>query len=156
MADPSQIQEKLKAAMMNIVGLVLTEAKNNLPSGVSPIMRENILRTQFKHDKGSSINFGFTHADADVLEKGQSPIPFSGTYTQRVPQHTRKTKRGNVSVRKHTRKYKNHRPMNINNRWFMATQTPDRKPTKWLETIAERMFEDETLLAKQIKLELER
>ena len=113
MADPSQIQEKLKAAMMNIVGLVLTEARNNLPS-------------------------------------------FSGTYTQRVPQHTRKTKRGNVSVRKHTRKYKNHRPMNINNRWFMATQTPDRKPTKWLETIAERMFEDETLLAKQIKLELER
>ena len=156
MADPFNIQDKIKAAMMNIVDLVLTEAKDNLPSSVSPMMRENILRTQFKHDKGSSVNFGFTHAEANVLEKGQSPIPFSGTYTQRVPRHTRKTKRGNVSVKKHTRTYKNHRPMNIDNRWFMATQTPDRKPTKWLGTIAERMFEDETLLAKQIKLELER
>jgi len=155
-ADPFQIEERIKTAMMNIIDLVLVEAKDNMPSGVSPIMRENILKSQFKHNKGSSVNFGFTHADADVLEKGQSPIPFSGTYTQRVPRHTRKTKRGNVSVKKHTRTYKNHRPMNIDNRWFMAAQTPDRKPTKWLGTIAERMFEDETLLAKQIKLELER
>ena len=156
MADPFQIEERIKTAMMNIIDLVLVEAKDNMPSGVSPIMRENILKSQFKHNKGSSVNFGFTHKDADALEKGQSPIPFSGTYTQKVSRHTRKTKRGDVPVRKHTRKYKDHRPININNRWFMATQTPEKKPTKWLGTIAERMFEDEALLAKQIKLELER
>ena len=145
---------KMRTVISNLAKLALEHAKRNIPKA-PPTMRVNILKSAVLKERGDIVTFGFLHKDADALEKGKKPVPFSGTYVQNVKRHSRRTKSGMTSVKKHRREYKNHRPKMIDGKWFMLKATPEVRATGWLEKAANRMFEDKALLAKEIKRELE-
>ena len=152
-----QVKIKMRSAVTNLSEKALQKAVDNIPGkDNNSHMADNIINSKFLDDKGNHIQFGFRHPDADALEHGRTPQAFSGSYTQNVKQHTRKTKTGTVNVRKQKRVYKNHRPTLTKDGWRMVTESPQIKASKWLEKSADKVFKDEQLLAAEIKKSLEK
>ena len=152
-----QVKIKMRSAVTNLSEKALQKAVDNVPGkDNNSHMADNIINSKFLDDKGNHIQFGFRHPDADALEHGRNPQSFSGSYTQNVKQHTRKTKTGTVNVRKQKRVYKNHRPTLTKDGWRMVTESPQIKASKWLEKSADKVFKDEQLLAAEIKKSLEK
>lgn len=151
------IKIKMKDAMRSVSDKALQKAVDNVPGkNTNSHMANNIINSKFLADKGNFLQFGFSHPDADVLEHGRNPRSFSGSYTQNVKQHVRKTKSGTVTVKKQRRVYKNHRPRLIDDKWRMVTESPEIKASKWLEKSADKVFKNEQLLAAEIKKSLEK
>ena len=151
------IKIKMKDAMRSVADKALQKAVDNVPGkNTNSPMANNIINSKFLADKGNFLQFGFSHPDADALEHGRNPQSFSGSYTQNVKRHVRKTKNGTVNVKKQRRVYKNHRPIVVDDKWRMVTESPEIKASKWLEKSANKVFENEQLLAAEIKKSLEK
>lgn len=152
-----QVKIKMRSAVTNLSKKALQKAVDNVPGkDTNSHMADNIINSQFLEDKGNHIQFGFHHSDADALEHGRKSEAFSGTWTQNVKEHIRKTKTGTVNVRKQKRVYKNYRPILTKDGWRMVKESPQIKASDWLKKAADEVFTNEQVVAAEVKKSLEK
>ena len=102
-----------------------------------------------------SLTFGFDNTDADKLEVGSPAKPVIGTYIQKVKSHNRKQGRSKQRIRRHSRTYKNHIPVQLpDGQWRMVSSIPEVKAKRPISKSATKRYtgkDMEELIADAIK-----
>ena len=130
----------------------------------------NSNRGSNQHAVRSTMQFGFKdNEEADALEKGAPAKPFSGTFTQNVKEHKRELgkpktstqkiartlrlkKKRSTTVKKHTRTYKNMKPVQLaNGDWIISKGIPKRKGKQPLYKGISKIMKDDNHLARRLQ-----
>ena len=118
----------------------------------------------------SNMRFGFENNDeVHALEHGKKAIPFTGTFTQNVGEHKRELgkpktktqkisrtlklkKKRSTSVKKHTRTYKNMRPVKLaSGEWRILSGIPAQKKEAPLYTGMTKLLKNDRFIASALK-----
>ena len=118
----------------------------------------------------AKMSFGFKNNEySDALEKGSPAKPFSGTCTQKVGEHKRELgkaktktqkiaktiklkKKRSTTVKKHTRTYKNMKPVKLDSgEWRILSQVPAQQKKEPLYKGISKIMNNDTYLATQLK-----
>ena len=118
----------------------------------------------------SNMKFGFENNEyADALENGAKAKPFTGTFTQNVGEHKRELgkpktriqkiakvlklkKRRSTTVKKHTRIYKNMKPVKLaSGEWRILKETPAQKKQAPLYKGITKILKNDEFLAARLK-----
>ena len=118
----------------------------------------------------ATMKFGFENNEyADALENGAKAKPFTGTFTQNVGEHKRELgkpktriqkiakvlklkKRRSTTVKKHTRIYKNMKPVKLaSGEWRILKETPAQKKQAPLYKGITKILKNDEFLAARLK-----
>ena len=101
----------------------------------------------------SNMKFGFENNDeVHALEHGKKAIPFTGIHTQNVGEHKRKLKKRSTTVKKHTRIYKNMKPVKLaSGEWRILKETPAQKKQAPLYKGITKILKNDEFLAARLK-----
>ena len=162
-------KEQAEAVMADII------KKNTNDKELSTSLRSskfftNSNRGSNQYKLKSKMEFGFKDNEkADALEDGGKAEPIIGTFTQNVREHIREfgkpqsrrrkiaravnlIKKQSTKVKKHTRTYKNMKPVQLaNGDWIIAKMTLPRKKTQPLAKGINKIMEDESLIARRLQ-----
>tara|TARA_Y100000310_G_scaffold114205_1_gene112708 strand:+ start:5851 stop:6408 length:558 start_codon:yes stop_codon:yes gene_type:complete len=173
MSFPIKIQQKIRDAVVELCKAEATKIMEDLviehPEW-TPGKFTNSNRGTNQYGVRATMKFGFeNNEEADAIENGAAAKPFSGTFTQNVSEHTRdlnkpKTKTQKISrtlklkkkrsatVKKHTRTYKNMRPVKLaSGEWRILSEIPAQKKKQPLYKGISKVLAQESYLASQLK-----
>ena len=78
-----------------------------------PVQSGDLLPSLYTERTQSSVTLGSPLDYAEGVENGRPEVNVSGTYVSKVRRHKRRTKRGKVTVRAHTKTFNNMKPVLI-------------------------------------------
>jgi hypothetical protein len=101
----------------------------------------------------SNMRFGFENNDeVHALEHGKKAIPFTGTFTQNVGEYKRKLKKRSTTVKKHTRTYKNMKPVKLaSGEWRILKGIPAQKKKAPLHKGITKLLKNDRFIASALK-----
>ena len=76
-----------------------------------PVQSGDLLNSLYTNSTKNSVTLGSPLDYAEHIEEGRPQVNVSGTYVSKVKRHKRRTKRGKVTVRAHTKTFQNMKPV---------------------------------------------
>ena len=105
LALTSSLTEKL---LKRLEKVALANAKQTCP-----VASGDLLNSLYVSRTAKGVTLGSPLEYAEQIENGRPQIDVSGTYVSKVKRHKRRTKRGKVTVRAHTKTFQNMKPVLI-------------------------------------------
>ena len=105
LALTSSLTEKL---LKRLEKVALANAKQTCP-----VASGDLLNSLYVSRTAKGVTLGSPLEYAEQIENGRPQIDVSGTYVSKVKRHKRRTKRGKVTVRAHTKTFQNMKPVQI-------------------------------------------
>jgi len=126
---PTGLSQALRAVVQNLGTIIFQKSQERVPVKTGRLKQSGNLTTGLS---GGGFVIEYNTPYAQRIDTGGPAEKFSGDYVANIPAHKRRLPNKTITVRQHTKTYRNQRPVKLNGGWATLDSIPAFEGTGFL------------------------